>query len=154
MKGFLLTWLVNIAAMIAVINFVPGIHSETRLATVTAALVLGLLNATLRPLVIALTLPVMVLSFGIFTLFVNGFFFYLVSKIVDGFIIDNFRSAFWGAFWFSIIGFFLNLFVSPQGRFRVYRYEGRQPPRRHHDDNIIDVEAEVEDDDKEKDGTE
>ena len=154
MKGFLFKWLINIAAMILVINVVPGIHSEGRLAIVLAALVLGLINATLRPIVFALTLPLTILSLGIFTLFMNGFFFYLVSKIVEGFHIDNFWAAFWGALCFSVVSFFLNLFVSPQGRFKVYRYEGRGPrgpgantPR---DNNVIDVEAKVEDKDEEE----
>ena len=153
MKGFLLRWLINIAAMILVISVVPGIHSEGRLATVMAALVLGLINATLRPIVFALTLPLTILSIGIFTLFLNGFFFYLVSKIVEGFVIDNFWAAFWGALCFSVVSFFLNLFISPQGRFKVYHYEGRGPGPRAHtppDNNVIDVEAKVEDKDEEE----
>ena len=158
MKGFLLRWLINIAALILVITIVPGIHSEGRLATIMAALVLGLINATLRPLVFALTLPLTILSLGVFTLFLNGFFFYLVSKIVEGFVIDGFWAAFWGALCFSVVSFFLNLFVSPQGRFKVYRYEGRGGPgpggtRAGNDRNIIDVDAKVEDiDEKEKNG--
>lgn len=152
MKGFLLRWLINIAAMILVITIVPGIHSEGRAATVMAALVLGLINATLRPIIFALTLPLTILTFGVFTLFLNAFFFYLVSEIVGGFVIDGFWAAFWGALCFSIISFFLNLFVSPQGRFKVYHYEGRaggqaktRGPQVPDDNNVIDVDAEVED---------
>ena len=147
MRGFLLRWVINIAAMILVIAIVPGIHSEGKLDTVMAALVLGLINATLRPVIFALTLPLTILSFGIFTLFLNGFFFYLVSKIVEGFVIDNFWSAFWGALCFSIISFFLNLFIGPQGRLKVYRYEEKGGR------DVIDVDAKVEDADEEsKDG--
>ena len=155
MKGFLLRWLINIVAMILVISVVPGIHPEGRMTTVVAALVLGLINATLRPIVFALTLPLTILSMGIFTLFLNGFFFYLVSKIVEGFVIDDFWAAFWGALCFSVISFFLNLFISPQGRFKVYhRRDGREstlPSRRRHPDGgeVIDVEAKVEDKDEE-----
>jgi len=154
-----LRWLINIAAMILVISVVPGIHSEGRLATVMAALVLGLINATLRPIVFALTLPLTVLSLGIFTLFLNGFFFYLVSKIVEGFVIDDFWAAFWGALCFSVVSFFLNIFISPQGRFKVYHYDGRGDPlpwpgaHTPGDRNVIDVEAKVEDKDgEEEDG--
>ena len=155
MKGFLLRWLINIVAMILVISVVPGIHPEGRMTTVVAALVLGLINATLRPIVFALTLPLTILSMGIFTLFLNGFFFYLVSKIVEGFVIDDFWAAFWGALCFSVISFFLNLFISPQGRFKVYhRRDGREstlPSRRRLPDggDVIDVEAKVEDKDEE-----
>lgn len=148
MLGFLVRWLINISAMILVINIVPGIHSEGRVTTVIAALVLGLINATLRPVIFALTLPLTILSFGIFTLFMNGFFFYLVSKIVEGFVIDDFSAAFWGALCFSVVSFLLNLFISPQGRFKVYRYEGRTKAPQ--DRNVIDVDAEVEDVDEEE----
>ena len=153
MKGFLLRWLINIAAMILVISVVPGIHSEGRLATVMAALVLGLINATLRPVIFALTLPLTILSLGIFTLFLNGFFFYLVSKIVEGFVINDFWAAFWGALCFSVVSFFLNLFISPQGRFKVYHGSGDPLPsyrQNHNDSDVIDVEAKVEDKDEEE----
>lgn len=158
MRGFVLTWVVNIAAMILVIGIVPGIHSESRLATVLAALVLGLINATLRPVVFALTLPLTIFSFGIFTLFMNGFFFYIVSWVVEGFVIADFSAAFWGALCFSVISFMLNLIISPQGRFKVYRFGGRSGPGAGapamKDRNIIDVEAEVDNDDEEgKDGS-
>jgi len=122
-----------------------------------AALVLGLINATLRPIAFAITLPFTIFSLGIFTLFLNGFFFYLVSKIVEGFTIDNFWAAFWGSLCFSVVSFFLNLFVSPQGRFKVYRYENRGPhhprgPDASDGGDVIDVDARVEDaDQKDKD---
>ncbi len=147
MKGFLVRWLVNIIALITVINIVPGIHSDRLETTVIAALMLGLINAFLRPLVVLFTLPLMVLSLGIFTLFINGFMLYIVSKVVNGFTIAGFWSAFWGALCFSIVSFLLNIFVSPQGKFKVYRYEspGSRQPRRHDDGNVIDVEADVED---------
>ena len=145
MKGFLIRWLVNIIALVAVINIVPGIHSDRLETTIVAALVLGLINAFLRPLLILFTLPLMVLSLGIFTLFINGFMLYLVSKIVEGFSIADFWSAFWGALCFSIISFLLNIFISPQGTFKVYRYDEARSPRKFDDHNVIDTEAEVED---------
>ncbi|HPN66503.1 MAG TPA: phage holin family protein [Candidatus Omnitrophota bacterium] len=159
MRGFVLRWIVNIAAMVLVISIVPGIHSESRLATVLAALVLGLINATLRPVVFALTLPLTIFSFGIFTLFMNGFFFYIVSWVVEGFVIADFSAAFWGALCFSVISFMLNLIISPQGGFKVYHFGGRsgrgESMNAMKDRNIIDVEAEVDNDDEEgKDGPE
>ncbi|MDD5270201.1 MAG: phage holin family protein [Candidatus Omnitrophica bacterium] len=159
MRGFVLTWIVNIAAMVLVISVVPGIHSESRLATVLAALVLGLINATLRPVVFAMTLPLTIFSFGIFTLFMNGFFFYIVSWVVEGFVIADFSAAFWGALCFSVISFMLNLIISPQGGFKVYHFGGRSNRESRvntmRDRNIIDVEAEVDNDDEEgKDGPE
>ncbi len=159
MKGFFIRWLVNIIALVAVINVVPGIHSDRLETTIVAALVLGLINAFLRPLVIVFTLPLTILSLGLFTLFINGFMLYLVSKIVAGFSITGFRSAFWGALCFSVISFLLNIFISPQGTFKVYRYgtppfhkrAGRERFGRRLDERgVIDTEAEV--DDKEQGG--
>ncbi len=155
MRGFFLTWVVNIAAIIVVINMVPGIHSEGRLATVLAALALGLINATLRPIVFALTLPLTVLSLGVFTLFMNAAFFYLASWLVEGFVVADFWAAFWGALCFSIVSFILNLLVSPQGRFRVYRFDDRRdpPPSSGSGPDIIDVDAEIDDEQEEDNGS-
>jgi putative membrane protein len=151
MRGFFIKWLVNIVALVAVINVVPGIHSDRLEATIVAALILGLINAFLRPLVIIFTLPLTILTLGLFTLFINGFMLYLVSKIVEGFNITGFWSAFWGALCFSVISFLLNIFISPQG---TYRYEippfherarrGRSG-RRFDGRGVIDTEAEVDD---------
>lgn len=159
MRGFFIRWFVNIIALVAVINIVPGIHSDRLETTIVAALVLGLINAFLRPLVIVFTLPLTILSLGLFTLFINGFMLYLVSKIVTGFNITGFWSAFWGALCFSIISFLLNVFISPQGTFKVHRYEtpsfheragqGRST-RRLDDRDVIDTEAEVDDKEQEK----
>jgi len=155
LRGFLLTWVVNIAAIIVVINVVPGIHSEGRLATVLAALVLGLINATLRPLVFALTLPLTVLSLGVFTLFMNAAFFYMASWLVEGFVVADFWAAFWGALCFSAVCFIVNLLVSPQGRFRVYRFDGRKgpPPARGSGPDVIDVDAEIDDTQEDDNGS-
>ncbi len=146
MRGFLIKWLVNIITLIVVINIVPGIHSDRLETTVVAALLLGLINAFLRPWVIAFTLPLTILTLGLFTLFVNGFMLYLVSKLVEGFAISNFWSAFWGALCFSVISFLLNIFISPQGGIQAYHYGYRSGSRSRspHDHNVIDVEAKVE----------
>lgn len=145
MKGFLIRWFVNIIALAAVINIVPGISSERLETTVVAALILGLVNAFLRPFVIIMTLPLTIISLGIFTLFINGFMLYLVSKIVAGFFITDFWSAFWGALCFSFVSFLLNVFISPEGGIKIYRYENRRPHKTSADSTVIDVDAKVED---------
>jgi putative membrane protein len=139
---------VNIVALVGVMHIVRGINADTWQTIIVAALVLGLINVFLKPLVILLTLPLNILSLGLFTLIVNGAVFYLVSKLVIGFQIVNFKSAFWGALWFSVISFFLNLLISPQGKVDVHFYEYRSGPRQKYRD-AIDAEAEVEDDDRE-----
>lgn len=149
MKSFFIRWFMNIIALAAVINIAPGISSDRLEATILAALILGLINAFLRPFVIILTLPLTIISLGFFTLFINGFMFYLVSKIVAGFAIKDFWSAFWGALCFSVVSFLLNMFISPQGGIKAYRYENRRTFKRSSDSTVIDVDAKVEDKDSE-----
>ena len=90
----------------------PPIFEVSNTATVLViALVLGIINAFLRPLIILITLPINILTLGVFTFFINGALFYLVSKIVKGFVITGFWTAFWGYILFSIISFLLSLLI-------------------------------------------
>ena len=138
MRGFVIKWVVNIVALIAVVHIVSGVTVDNLETAIIAALVLGLINAVLRPVVIFITLPLTIISLGVFTLFINGLMFYLVSKIVKGFFIADFWSAFWGALCFSIVSFLLNLFINPQGKIvmDLYRYDRSA----HKKDDVIDVE--------------
>lgn len=140
MKAFLIKWLVNITALVAVASFVPGISADKWQTVAVAALALGLINAFLRPLIIRLTLPLNILSFGLFTFLINASFFYLVSRIVPGFEVVDFRSAFWGALLFSFISFILNVFLGPQGHSDLRFYRGPQPGGNKYKD-VIDVEG-------------
>jgi putative membrane protein len=92
-----------------VAHIVKGIEISDPWIVVVVAFVLGIINAFLRPLIILVTLPINILTLGIFTFFINGFLFYLVSKIVKGFTITGFWPAFFGALLFSIISFLLSL---------------------------------------------
>lgn len=136
--------------MILVVKIVPGIVADSTETILLAALLLGFLNAVLRPLILFLTLPLLVYSLGFFTLIVNGLMLYGVSKIVNGFYVHGFGSAFWGALFFSMISFFLSLFIDPQGTtgFRVTRTTSSSAARRFRNDHIIDVEGKTTDDDK------
>jgi len=113
MMRFLIKWLVNTTALLAVVHLVSGISIDRWQTTFVASLVLGLLNTFIRPVLILLTLPVNVLTLGLFTLFINGFMFYLAAHLVKGFSVMSFGSAFLGAFVFSIIAFLLNLIIGP-----------------------------------------
>ncbi len=90
-------------------QIVKGIEISNTATVLAIALVLGIINAFLRPLIILITLPINILTLGVFTLFINGALFYLVSKIVKGFVITGFWPAFWGYILFSIISFLLSL---------------------------------------------
>jgi len=140
MVGFLIRWLINTLALIIVVLFVPGIHAEYGTTVALAALVLGFLNAFLRPIIIFFTLPLHVISLGFFTLIINGLMFYAVSKIVSGFYVKSFWSAFFGALVFSIISFILSLFIDPKGKIRLYLRQQRFSAKNAGDD-IIDIEG-------------
>ena len=115
MVGFIIRLFANIVSLLAVAKFVPGINVDSSRTLVVAALVLGLVNAVLRPFVLLLTLPLNVLSLGLLTFFINGFLFYLVSKVVKGFYVSDYLSAFLGALAFSLVSFMLNLLIKPSG---------------------------------------
>ncbi len=104
----LFLWSLNSLALIAVASFVPGIHVDGFMAAFVAALVLGLVNTLLRPIFLVLTLPVTVLSLGLFILVINGLMFWFAGSILRGFIVDSFGHAVMGAILFSIFSWALS----------------------------------------------
>lgn len=93
----LLRWLINTLAIMLMAMYLPGIGVSSFYAALIAALVLGILNALIRPLLVLLTLPINILTLGLFTLVINTFLFWFTSTIVKGFIVAGFWLAFWGA---------------------------------------------------------
>jgi putative membrane protein len=93
----LLRWLMNAVALLVVANLVPGIHVESLYTALFVALVLGIVNAVIRPILVILTLPITVLTLGLFTLIINALLFWFVSTVVKGFFVAGFVPAFWGA---------------------------------------------------------
>jgi len=143
LRGFLVKWFVNILALMAVVNIIPGINADKWQTVVVAALILGLVNAFLRPLIFLFTLPLNILSLGFLTFIINGFLFYSVSKVINGFSVNNFWNAFWGALFFSMISSILSLLINPEGKIelRYYRSASRGKPGYK---NVIDVEGKTE----------
>ncbi|MDD5197177.1 MAG: phage holin family protein [Candidatus Omnitrophica bacterium] len=111
MEYFLVRWLINALAIFIVAHIVKGIEVSSTPVVLVIALALGIINAFLRPLVILVTLPLNILTLGLFTLFINGALFFLISKIVKGFVITGFWPAFWGYILFSIISFLLSSLI-------------------------------------------
>lgn len=111
MVYFLVKWLINALAIFIVAHIVKGIEVSSTAVVLVIALVLGIVNAFVRPLVILVTLPINILTLGLFTLFINGALFYLVSKLVKGFVITGFWPAFWGYILFSIISCLLSYLI-------------------------------------------
>ncbi|ABB33760.1 membrane protein of unknown function [Geobacter metallireducens RCH3] len=113
MLGIILKLIVNAVALFAVVRLVPGISIAGSGTLFLAALVLGFLNAVLRPIISFFTLPITVLTLGLFTLVVNGAVFALAAWIVPGFNIAGIGSAILGALVFSVVSFVLNIIVRP-----------------------------------------
>ena len=103
MKHLILKWLINALALILIAYLVPGITVASFYVALVFALVLGLLNLTVRPLLVLLTLPITLLTLGLFTLVINGFIFWLTARVVSGFEVASFWTAVVGALLFSII---------------------------------------------------
>jgi len=118
MAGFLVKWIINAIAILIVAHIVKGIEVTSTAIVLVASFVLGIINAFLRPLLILITLPINILTLGLFTFFINGFMFYLVSKIVKGFIITGFWPAFFGYILVSIISFLLSLLIVQEHGYR------------------------------------
>jgi putative membrane protein len=115
MKTLLVKWLVNALALFVVVKVIPGVRVDDWGSLLIAALVLGLLNAFLKPLLIILTLPVNILTLGLFTLVINGALFALAAALVKGVEVAGFGSALLAALVFSIVSFFLSLLMGPEG---------------------------------------
>ena len=111
MSGFLIRWAINAVALYLTTLLVRGIHVPDVGSAVLAALVLGIVNAVIRPVVLLLTLPFTILSLGIFTFVVNALMLYIVAAATHRLVIDNPLSAFVGAIVLSVISFLLSHLV-------------------------------------------
>jgi putative membrane protein len=98
----ILLWLVNALALLAVAYLMPSIEVVSLSSALLAALVLGLVNTVLRPLLILLTLPVTLLTLGLFLFVVNGLMFWLAGSLIEGFVVRGFWPAMFGAILYSI----------------------------------------------------
>ena len=112
----LLVWLVNTLALIAVAYLMPSITVSSFTAALVAALILGLVNAIIRPLLIMLTLPVTIVTLGLFIFVINGLLFWLVGSFVEGFRVQGFWAGFFGAILFSVVSWILSAVVLKGGK--------------------------------------
>lgn len=111
MKGFFQRWLVTAVAVLVATQLVPGLEYDSLGGLLTASLVLGILNAFLRPLLLLLSLPILLLTFGLFAWIVNAGLLYFVGYLVKSFHVNNFWAALWGALAISIVSMVVNLLL-------------------------------------------
>ena len=118
---FLIRWVITIAALFVATAIVPGIRvadTNAWIAFAVMALILGLINTFLRPVLQILSIGFIILTLGIFLLIVNAFTLWLSSRIAQafgiGFYVDGFWAAFWGSLNVSVVSWLLSLFIQDQ----------------------------------------
>jgi putative membrane protein len=120
MRHFVIRWLITTVAVMVASAFISGIRYDSMGALIGAALLLGILNAFVRPVLLILGAPLILLTLGVFILIVNGLMLYWVPSIVSGFHVDGYGSAFWGAIVIGIVSWLLSAFFrGSDGRVHV-----------------------------------
>jgi putative membrane protein len=107
MTKLLLVWLINAVALVAVAYLLPGIAVQSFVTALVAALVLGLVNTVIRPVLVLLTLPVTVITLGLFIFLINGLLFWFVGSFITGFVVAGFWWGVIGAIVYSIVSWAL-----------------------------------------------
>ncbi len=113
---FLIRVLVNTAAIVVAAHVIPGIAVADASSAMVAGLVLGIINAIIRPVLIVLTFPLTLLTLGLFIFVVNAICLFLTAWLVPGFFISGFFAGLAGAIFISIVSWILNAFVGPRRR--------------------------------------
>ncbi|MBI3769533.1 MAG: phage holin family protein [Deltaproteobacteria bacterium] len=119
MSGFLVRLLINALGLWVAQAIVPGVEITGVGTLLAAALLLGIANAVVRPLIVLLTLPITVLSLGLFLLVVNAAMLALVAALLEGFVLRGFFSALLGSLVVSITSWIAAWYVGPSGRIEV-----------------------------------
>lgn len=127
MKAFLQSWLVTTLAVAVAANVVRGISYDDWRGLLLASLLLGILNAFLRPILLLLSLPLLLVTLGLFTLVINALLLLLVGNILEGFDVKDFWAAFWGGLVISLVSMAVNALI---GTNREERRESKQRRRR------------------------
>lgn len=129
MKGFIARFILNLVLLALVAYMFKGIQVTGVLALFFAGIILGLLNAFLRPLLILVTLPLTILSLGIFVFVINALLLWMTASMVRGFDISSFWTALAAALVYSVLSFLATMFLSDSGRVEVIHMR-RYPDRR------------------------
>jgi putative membrane protein len=117
MRGFLIRCLIAAVGLWLAAALIPGITFTRTSTVIWASLLLGIVNALIRPLVVIVTLPITLVTLGLFLLVVNGVMLTLVAAVLPGLVIQNFLSAILGAIVLAITAWLASSFVGSQGRY-------------------------------------
>jgi putative membrane protein len=124
--GFLIRLSLNALALLIVSTVIPGIEVRGVLPALSAAFFLGLVNAVVRPIILILTLPLTIVTLGLFIPVINAFLLKLVSLMIQGFEVHGFWSAVFGALLLSLVSGLLSLFINDRGRVEVVAHRQRR----------------------------
>ena len=124
---FLQRWVVTTLAVLVASWVVTGIHYDTTSTLLLASLLLGFLNAFVRPLLLILSLPLLVLTLGLFVVVINALLLLFVGELVKGFVVDGFWTAFWGSAVISFVSIVVNLLLGRGPQVQVRRGPVRPP---------------------------
>jgi putative membrane protein len=114
MLSLLARWILNAVALLLVAYLYPGVAVTSFFAAAVAALVLGLVNAVVRPILVLLTLPVTVLTLGLFLFVINALLFWLVAEIVPGFQVTGFVASLVGSVLYSLVTLITSWLLFPR----------------------------------------
>ena len=101
--------ILNAVALMLIPELVSSVKVDSYTAALISAVLLGFVNAIIRPLLILITLPITILTLGLFTLVINALMFWAVSGLVQGFVVPDFWTAFWGALLYSVLTWMVGL---------------------------------------------
>jgi putative membrane protein len=140
-KKFIKSWAINTLSVLVAVYMVPGIHfkDDSLWTPFVTSLVLGILNAFIRPILMLLALPLLIFTLGLFMLVINALLLYFVSFLLGNyFAVDSFGAAFLGALVISIVSLLLNL-ITGSSSARVRFQHRRRPPDSGGGGPVIDV---------------
>jgi len=126
MRGLLFRWLILTLAIMVAAYLFPGIQVSGFGSALFAALVLGILNAFFRPILFILTLPINILTLGLFTFVINAMLLMMTSGVIGGLVVDGFGSALLGSLIISLVSALLSSFINGQGRIQSLDIELHQ----------------------------
>jgi putative membrane protein len=121
-RGILIRWFILTVAIMLTSYIIDGIHVTGFVSALLAAAILGILNAIFRPILIILTLPINILTLGLFTFVINGILLMMVSGVIRGFDVQGFWSAVFGSLLISIVSWILSSFFNDKGRVERIRF--------------------------------
>ena len=125
MPGLFIRWFILTLAILLAGYLVDGISVSGVWSAIFSALVLGMLNALLRPLLLLITLPLNLLTLGLFTFVINAFLLMMTSGVIGGLVVEGFGAALGGALVITLCSWLLTLLVSDRGRVEVVELQQR-----------------------------